>query len=113
MHCSYCAVSECVRVQLEVFLLHQSKIKKYHEVTQMDPTNRRTIQYYLSLRWLCTSVICLFVVALVGWAEVVMVLYILSTTFKFSILLGILQFAVWHLLWVCLVVSYLKTVFTG
>eukprot|EP01127_Copromyxa_protea_P023974 TRINITY_DN9242_c0_g1_i1.p1 TRINITY_DN9242_c0_g1~~TRINITY_DN9242_c0_g1_i1.p1 ORF type:complete len:283 (-),score=34.50 TRINITY_DN9242_c0_g1_i1:60-908(-) len=80
--------------------------------TALDPTNRRTLKYYLSLRWLCTSVICLFVLALVGYAEFVMVFYVSSGIFQQSILLGLLQCVVWHLSWTALLISYLRTVFT-
>jgi hypothetical protein len=86
--------------------------QRIHVRLMRDPTDRRTVKYYLTFTWLCTSVICLFVLGLVAWAEFVMVMYVTSSIFQTSIALGLLQFCLWHILWISLLTCYLRTVFT-
>jgi len=79
---------------------------------KFDPTNRRTLKYYTRLVWMCTSLLVLFVLALIFWTEWTMCKGIVPKAMEDSILLGIFELVLWHFVWLNLIISYLRCIFT-
>jgi len=79
---------------------------------EKEPTDVRKFKYYLSVRWLCTGLLVLFVLGLFGWAEYVFVLYVSIPIWEPRPLICSIFLLGWHVALCLTLAPYFRCMFT-